>query len=325
MKDINLIFEAYRQIDEQSRVLRSPAYAQEYGGGGDFPNAPAGNASPYGYVYGNTPEQSDTFIRGVLQKLKAGPDPVLRRIEPVNRRGKIYSYYYNGTPESFKSRVESAIRAQLDDEGRVASNANIGYGVRVFLNKVLQKDLIPGEGGQNVTYVDGNNIPEPEEVAVEENPPEQLQEVEPEAEPEIEPEIEPEAEPAVLAAEFRLSDTYQLQPSDDVRIPPDLADEYASLINKIGRNVDATGNDIINHLRETLGSYTDAKSAARQMVEKEILVKQENDADKIADDFDPFSDIEDDNDYDIEDILTDIEREQAGGRNMPHLGLNDFE
>ena len=167
--------------------------------------------------------------------------------------------------------------------------------------------------------MDGNNIPEPEEVAVEENPPEQLQEVEPEAEPEI----EPEAEPAVLAAEFRLSDTYQLQSSDDVRIPPDLADEYASLINKIGRNVDATGNDIINHLRETLGSYTDAKSAARQMVEKEILVKQENYDKKIADNFDPFPNIEDDNDYIIDDILTDIERVQAGGRNAPH-GLNDF-
>lgn len=328
MNDIDLIFEAWRRVNEQSRVLRSPAYAQEYGGDGDFPTTPVGNALPYGYVYGNTPQQSDAFIRGVLQKLKAGPNPVLRRIQPVTKSGKTYSYYYDGTPEAFKERITRAIEAQLDQEGRTANSTNIGYGTRVFMNKVLQKLLIPGVGGERVTYVDGDNVPEPEEVAVEENPPGELEpglEPEPEPEPVPEPEPEPELEPEPEVQQFRLSDTYQIVSDTEVRIPPDLFQSYLQLINAIGRNMESTGSDIVNKLRELTGSYTDAKNIAERMLERGLIERQDVDIDDLPDDFDPFSDIEDDDiDIDIDDLLTDIERDQAGGRTIPQGGLNDF-
>jgi len=324
MRESDLIFKAYQQINEQSRILRSPAYAQEYQGDGNFPNAPVGNALPYGYVYGNTPEQSDAFIRNVLQKLKAGPNATLKRIQPVERNNKQYNFYYDGTPESFTQRVDQAIRSQLNQENRQASNANISYGVRVFLNKVLKKDYVPGEGGQAVTYVQNDNLPEPAQVTVAANPPEQLQAPAATTEPKTTTEPAAQAAPVPASAQapeaastiqFKQSDTYQLQRRDIVRVPPDLQDEYEALIREIGREMDTSGTAIISALRKVLGSYTYSLRAASKMLDLRILVKQEDEPTKVGGDFDPFSDLPDDggDDKTIDDII----KSSQSGRTTP--------
>lgn len=321
MRESDLIFKAYQQINEQSRILRSPAFTQDYQGDGNFPNAPVGNALPYGYVYGNTPEQSDAFIRNVLRKLRAGPNATLKRIEPVERNNKQYNFYYDGTPESFTQRVDQAIRSQLDQENRQASNANISYGVRVFLNKVLKKDYVPGEGGQAVTYIQNDNLPEPAQVTVVANPPEQLQApattTEPEAttKPAAQAAQAPETAPTI---QFKQSDIYQLQKRDTVRVPPDLQDEYEALIREIGREMDTSGTAIISALRKVLGSYTYSLRAASKMLDLGILVKQEDEPTEVKGDFDPFPDVPDSEDDDAK-TIEDIVRHGQSGRTAPQV------